>query len=174
VSGFEKEELTDLEPSVVEQLRQSDRSLQSGHPQPTASALSQIWNLDGDSANELANAVAWQLAWLHLKAGDYAAAAEWLERVNALPVDHSQIEPRPPRVVRVCRGLVRLMDTPNLNREQETATSGVPTKLLPLAITNLGGFLVRRGDELLPICRRRKPNLAVPLSPEPRSLYRPP
>jgi DNA-binding SARP family transcriptional activator len=156
--GFEKEELADLGASEVDQLRQSNRSLQSDHPQPTASLLSQLWNLDGDSANTVANAAAWQQAWLRLKAGDYVTAAEWFERVDTLPGDHSQIESAQQLVLlRIARALVRLMDAPNANREHQTAPSSILAKLLPLTVTHLGGFMVRRGDELLPICRRRKP-----------------
>jgi DNA-binding SARP family transcriptional activator len=133
----------------AELLRQGERCALSGFPDQAEAILRQAWQLVANQS--LGDQIAWQIACLRLHAQDYAAAAEWFDRISSAPAMSGPLWPgQQSGFVRLCRQLA------HESNGRAASAPTIPASLQPLTITNLGSFQIMRGDEALPICRTRK------------------
>lgn len=155
-SGFEQEEVVDVrQPEARPSWRTggpvSVDQQQAAGTRPHKERKQHNALVDGSTPE-----AQWRCAWQCLEVGDYLAAAEYLDSLN-LPapaqrqLDLAQQDAR----ARVARALTRLAHS--AERGHEPITSPISGALPPLTITNMGGFRIRRGVEVLPIYRGRKP-----------------
>ena len=105
--------------------------------------LSRAWNLVSGAAPELADQAAWDRAWLAMRAGAYTEAAQWFARVACPPHTGTELWEATRRAL----------------AEADVSSTAATTTAIPpsLRIENLGGFMIWRGEQLLPLPRARQP-----------------
>jgi DNA-binding SARP family transcriptional activator len=125
--------------------------------------LIQVWTITEGREPDLANYAAWDVAWLLVQTGGYAAAAEWFDRVAAPPAEESPLWPAAREAqVRLCLMLANTapgpaaVPLPSPLVQRAATQAPPPSDLPPLKVTNLGHFNIARAGEKLPNCRARK------------------
>jgi DNA-binding SARP family transcriptional activator len=140
-------------------LDQSERCALAGLLHQAEAILTQTWTIAAEPAPDLANAAAWELAWLLVRREAYAEAIEWFHRIGAPLVKESLLWPAARQaIVRICLGLANKpsepADTPPRSPQaQSLPAHDQPSPELPmLTVRNLGRFQVTRAEVVLPIC----------------------
>jgi DNA-binding SARP family transcriptional activator len=143
-----------------EWLRQSEGFVLAGLFQEAETLLTQIWAAVEGRDRTLTNRTAWDMAWLLVRMGRYAGAAEWFSRVGALPVGESALWPAAQQAqVLMCQLLARqALETTSLVRPALGVSAVLPpaSTFPTLKVTNLGRFKIARDGQELPNCKARK------------------
>src|SRR5689334_5507944 len=84
-------------------LQQGERCAMSGLLREAEVILGQVWAIAEEPAPDLANAAAWELAWLLVRRQAYTEATEWFRRVEAPLARASLLWPAAQQViVQIC------------------------------------------------------------------------
>jgi DNA-binding SARP family transcriptional activator len=166
-----------MEPQILEErgedireqasalLQTGERYALAGQGRRAETILVQVWTLSAAQAPDLANAAAWEVAWLLVRRGAYAEAAEWFHVVGALPTRASPLwRTAQHALVYLCLGrtssgaaaaappLPPPFVPPGAAPDPPVADDGHPPAVaLPrLQVTNLGCFQIVRGATIVP------------------------
>jgi DNA-binding SARP family transcriptional activator len=153
----------DIRKRAIELLQQGERYALAGLMQQAEATLAQVWTIAEVQAPELANAAAWEMAWLLMRRWAFSDASEWVSRITAPPPRESQLWPAAQEtLVQICYLLAD-------KRLQRAATSHLPPRVRPpsahdlpspklplLKVMNLGHFQLIRNGIVLPVCTTHK------------------
>jgi DNA-binding SARP family transcriptional activator len=144
-------------------LRQAENCAKAGLLEQAQALMAKVWVATKASDRDLANAAAWEAAWLLMRLQIYDEAAVWFERVTAPPTRQSPLWLTAVQAqIKLCRKLAGNPAPPRQWLLLSTATPAAPahnagaTQLPVLAIANLGRFQMTRAGIVLPACRARK------------------
>ncbi len=158
-----EERTEDIREVATELLRQGERCALAGLLLQAEAILMQVWTITEERAPDLANAAAWEVAWLLLRRRAYIDATEWFSRIVAPLSRESELWPAAQQVlVRMCLALANDRSepaaTPHLPlRTQPISTDDLQSlELPPLKVMNLGQFKIVRAEKVLPLCRMHK------------------
>jgi DNA-binding SARP family transcriptional activator len=149
------EQQEDIQELAIVLLEQAERCALTGLLQYAETNLNHVWTISVEQAPDLANAAAWELAWLSVRRGAYTEASSWFCRIGAPLLRKSQLWPAARQaMVQICRRLANELAepavTPQPSHLRSLSAYDLPTFDLPLLdVMNLGRFrIVRAGIEL--------------------------
>lgn len=133
---------------AVELLHQGELSALAGKTEHARDLLEQVWALAADSAPDVANDAAWDVAWLLVRSGRRSEAALWIERLVA-PARSSSLWPMARMaMLELCRGA----EAQQHGQPDAPGASASPG----FSVSSLGQFQIRRAGQPLPVCKSHK------------------
>jgi DNA-binding SARP family transcriptional activator len=156
----EREDRRELATALLEQ---GERCALAGLLRQAEGILGQVWTIAEVAAPDLANAAAWELAWLLVRQEAHAEATEWFRRVDVPLARASLLWPAAQQaIVQICQGLDSRRSEPAaaspLSRRLQpvSAPDSLPSILPMLTIANLGHFQITRAGIVLSSCPAHK------------------
>lgn len=129
---------------AVELLRQGELSALAGKTDRARELLEQAWTIAAESAPDVANDAAWDVAWILVQSGRRREAAAWIERLVA-PARSASLWPLARlAMLQLCRSGASSQPDPQ------------PAVQPELSVLCLGQFQIRRAGQPLPVCKSHK------------------
>jgi DNA-binding SARP family transcriptional activator len=153
----------DIRELATELLQHGERCALAGLLQQAEAILAQVWMITEERAPDLANAAAWEVAWLLMRRRAYVDATEWFSRIVAPLARESHLWPAAQQaLVQICFMLADKLSeraaTPHLALRAQPISAHDPPlfELPPLKVMNLGRFQIVRAGTVLPLCPMHK------------------
>jgi DNA-binding SARP family transcriptional activator len=139
----------EVQARATELLRQGELSALAGKTERARELLEQAWAIAAESAPDVANDAAWDVAWLLVQSGRRREAAAWIERLVA-PARSASLWPLARlAMLQLCHGGAHSQPDP---RPVAPADDAQPE----LGVLCLGQFQIRRAGLPLPVCKSHK------------------